>query len=165
MCSQIRSSYSGRFKKNFPYQDLSLFSALHLYYFFVLIVLAMPFVLTHTTQTSMPLAGFESAIPASDRPQTRALDRSATHWYSNSEGPALVQSLFTLLSPVAFKCYISLTITAIILKKGNKKYILMCRQMELVRVIPGKLKIFCIQGFFHFTTKPYCPHVILKRHI
>jgi hypothetical protein len=37
-----------------------------------------PYRATHTTRTSMPLAGFESAIPASDRPQTLALDRSAT---------------------------------------------------------------------------------------
>jgi hypothetical protein len=29
-------------------------------------------------QTSMPPAGFEPAIPASERPQTHALDRAAT---------------------------------------------------------------------------------------
>ena len=34
--------------------------------------------LQHTTQTSMPPTGFEPAIPPSDRPQTLALDRSAT---------------------------------------------------------------------------------------
>ena len=33
---------------------------------------------THRRQTSMPLAGFETAIPASERPQTKALDRAAT---------------------------------------------------------------------------------------
>ena len=34
---------------------------------------------THKTQTSMPAwAGFEPAIPASERPQTNALDRAAT---------------------------------------------------------------------------------------
>ena len=36
---------------------------------------------THNTQdrqTSMPPAGFETAIPASERPQTHALDRAAT---------------------------------------------------------------------------------------
>ena len=33
---------------------------------------------THNRQTSMPPAGFEPAIPAGDRPQTHALDRSAT---------------------------------------------------------------------------------------
>ena len=36
---------------------------------------------THNTQkrqTSMPSAGFEPAIPASERPQTHALDRAAT---------------------------------------------------------------------------------------
>ena len=41
----------------------------------------LPYVLyctTHTTQTSMSPAGFEPAIPVSDRPQTLALDRSAT---------------------------------------------------------------------------------------
>ena len=32
----------------------------------------------HKRQTSMPLTGFETAIPASDRPQTYALDRAAT---------------------------------------------------------------------------------------
>jgi uncharacterized iron-regulated membrane protein len=50
-------------------------------YFFVLIVLALPFVLyctTHTTQTSMPPAGFEPTISASDRPQTLALDHVTT---------------------------------------------------------------------------------------
>ena len=33
---------------------------------------------THKRQTSLPLAGFEPAILASDRPQILALDRSAT---------------------------------------------------------------------------------------
>jgi hypothetical protein len=33
---------------------------------------------THKRQTSMPPAGFEAAIPASERPQTHALDRAAT---------------------------------------------------------------------------------------
>jgi hypothetical protein len=50
-------------------------------YFFVMIGLALPFVLyctTHTIQTFMPLVGFEPETPVSDRPQTLALDRSAT---------------------------------------------------------------------------------------
>jgi hypothetical protein len=33
---------------------------------------------TNTTQTSMPPVGFEATIPASERPQTHALDRTAT---------------------------------------------------------------------------------------
>jgi hypothetical protein len=33
---------------------------------------------THKRQTSMGLAGFEFAIPVSERPQTHALDRAAT---------------------------------------------------------------------------------------
>ena len=33
---------------------------------------------THKRQTSMPPAGFEPAIPASERPQTHAVDRAAT---------------------------------------------------------------------------------------
>jgi hypothetical protein len=37
-----------------------------------------PYCATHTTQTSMPPAGFKPPIPAGDRPQTLALDRSAT---------------------------------------------------------------------------------------
>ena len=50
-------------------------------YFFVLIFLAFafcPYCATQTTQTSMPPAGLEPAIPASKRPQTVALDRSAS---------------------------------------------------------------------------------------
>ena len=33
---------------------------------------------TNTTQTSMPPVGFEPTIPASEWPQTHALDRAAT---------------------------------------------------------------------------------------
>jgi hypothetical protein len=33
---------------------------------------------THKRETSMPPAGFETAIPASKRPQTHVLDRAAT---------------------------------------------------------------------------------------
>ena len=36
------------------------------------------FTVQHTTQTSMPPAGFEPATPANDRPQTLTLDRSST---------------------------------------------------------------------------------------
>jgi hypothetical protein len=32
---------------------------------------------THKRQTSMPSAGFETTIPASERPQVHALDRAA----------------------------------------------------------------------------------------
>jgi hypothetical protein len=39
---------------------------------------------TYNRQTSMPPAGFESAIPAGDRPQTLALDRSATETGNNN---------------------------------------------------------------------------------
>jgi hypothetical protein len=47
--------------------------------FFVMIVLHFAFCLYlwHTTQTFMPSAGFEPAIPASDRPHTVPLDCSA----------------------------------------------------------------------------------------
>ena len=33
---------------------------------------------THNRQISMPSVGFEPTIPASERPQTHALDRTAT---------------------------------------------------------------------------------------
>jgi hypothetical protein len=33
---------------------------------------------THKRKTSMPSVGFEPAIPATERPQTHALDRAAT---------------------------------------------------------------------------------------
>ena len=38
----------------------------------------------HTSQTSMPPARFEPATPASDRPQTLVLDRSATGIIKNN---------------------------------------------------------------------------------
>jgi hypothetical protein len=47
-------------------------------YFFVFIVLCLPFVLYCTTQTCMPPAGFELTIPPSERTQTLSLHRSAT---------------------------------------------------------------------------------------
>ena len=47
-------------------------------YFLVLTILSFPFCPYHATQTSMPLAGFEPAIPASERPQTHAVERAAT---------------------------------------------------------------------------------------
>jgi hypothetical protein len=56
-------------------------SVLYLYWF-VLFVLSLPFILTvkhtHKRQTSMPPVGFEPAIPAGERLQTLALDRSTT---------------------------------------------------------------------------------------
>ena len=52
---------------------------------------------THSRQTSMPPAGFETAIPANELPQTHALDRVATgiglqafwHEYSDLDSSAL----------------------------------------------------------------------------
>jgi hypothetical protein len=49
-------------------------------YFFVLIILAFVFffLTVQNPQTSMPPAGYEPAIPAGERPQILALDRSVT---------------------------------------------------------------------------------------
>ena len=66
---------------------------------------------THNTQkrqTSMPPAGFEPAIPASERPQTLALDRLATFFFI-----ILLFSLCTLfvlvsLSGLFWLCLLSL---------------------------------------------------------
>ena len=77
---------SGRVRKvSFPPAFVFLYSLLLCLYFirtcfFVLIVLHFAFCLSlqHTIQTSLPPAGFEPAIPASDRPQTLALDSSAS---------------------------------------------------------------------------------------
>jgi hypothetical protein len=44
----------------------------------VLHVTCVPFYCPYTTQTSMPPVGFEPIIPLSERPQTHALDRTAT---------------------------------------------------------------------------------------
>ena len=57
-----------------PHRYFILISVLHLYYLFAL----CSYSATHTTQTPMLVAGFKPATPASDRPQTLALDRSAT---------------------------------------------------------------------------------------
>ena len=61
-------------------ENLAIFFYFILTWCFVPTVLhfAICLYLQHTTQTSMPPAGFEHAIPAGDRPQTLALDRSAT---------------------------------------------------------------------------------------
>ena len=61
-----------------------IFSVLSLYFIpaslcsFSGFCLFSPYSKTHTTQTSMLPAGFEPAIPAGERPQTLALDRSPT---------------------------------------------------------------------------------------
>ena len=52
---------------------------------------------THKRQTSMPLAGFEPAIPASEWPQIHALDRAAT---GTGTGKAL---RYALLSPASWR--------------------------------------------------------------
>ena len=46
-----------------------------------------PYCTTQTTQISMLPAGFEPVTPASDRPQTLALDRSATGTGKSIPGP------------------------------------------------------------------------------
>jgi hypothetical protein len=54
-----------------------------------------------TTQTSMPPAGFELAIPVTDRPQALALDSSATGIgrIRTSDHPSSRQSLYWLRHP------------------------------------------------------------------
>ena len=48
--------------------------------------------ITHNRQTSMPLAVLKPAIPASERPQTHALDRAATgNGFFNVQGRILAQ--------------------------------------------------------------------------
>ena len=59
-------------------------------------ILSFCLYLQHTTQTSMPPAGYESAIPASDRPQTLALDRTATGIGKDSNCPVCSDLLYRL---------------------------------------------------------------------
>ena len=57
------------------------YSVLHPYFFSLSsssCILLCGLCLQHTTQTSMPPAGFELAAPASNRPRNLALDRTAT---------------------------------------------------------------------------------------
>ena len=64
-----------------------------------------PYCTTNTTQTSMPLAGFEPAISAGERLQTHALDRSATgNGIRSPDRPSGSESLYRLSypSPVRF---------------------------------------------------------------
>jgi hypothetical protein len=82
--------------KSRAYRDF-LFSVLYLY-FFVLIVLALAFVLyskTHTTQTSMSPMRFEPATSARDLPQTLVLDRSATGIGIPSDYRSEIQQYFS----------------------------------------------------------------------
>ena len=92
--------------KSRPHRDFFWFSVLFLYFFF-LIVLALPFVFyftTHTTQTSMSPAGFEPAIPTSERLQNHALDRTATGIRSPAL-PGRSESLYRLPSFVFIKLH------------------------------------------------------------
>jgi hypothetical protein len=65
---------------------------------------------THKRQTSMPLAGFKPAIPESERPQTHALDGTATGILS---GHTSVYSLLhldrNLMSPGCAACHAGAT--------------------------------------------------------
>ena len=59
-----------------------------------------PYCATHTTQTSMPPAGFEPATPLSGRSQTLVLDRSATGiGIRCPDRPACSESLYRLSYP------------------------------------------------------------------
>jgi hypothetical protein len=85
-------------------------------------VLALLFVLivqhTHnTTQTSMPPAGFEPVIPASDRPQTFALDCSAT---GNGFNPRFVQSVASRCTDDAIPAHMSPVFT--FMHRDSKAY-------------------------------------------
>jgi hypothetical protein len=89
-------------RKSRHHRDFFFCSLFVLYpHFFVLTVLASsfcPYCTTHTIQTSMPPAGFERTISASQRPQTLALDRSATGIRS-PDRPARSDSLDRLRYP------------------------------------------------------------------
>ena len=63
---------------------------------------------THNRQTSMPLVGFEPAIPARERPQTHALDDAANgigqqHDYTSNMRKPLIS--LTLLKPSVYYMY------------------------------------------------------------
>jgi hypothetical protein len=64
---------------------------------------------THKRQTSMPPAGFEPTIPASEWPQTHALDSVATR---TGHFTALYQPTLWILSKpiITISCFISITI-------------------------------------------------------
>jgi hypothetical protein len=47
----------------------------------------------HKRQTPMPLAGFEAAVPANDRPQTYALDGVVTGTGDQIYGPAKLNNV------------------------------------------------------------------------
>ena len=57
-------------------------------------------------QTSMPLAGFEPTIPASERPQTHASHRAATNGIHLSIESHYEQQCFLLLSGIKCKLYV-----------------------------------------------------------
>jgi len=54
---------------------------------------------SHNRQTSMPPVGFETAIPATVRPQTYALDRAATgKWRDSTVSFCHIMSLYRTMS-------------------------------------------------------------------
>ena len=70
----------GLSQRNIPVTSLGIIFRILLYFIRTcfLIVLHFAFLSLLTIQTSMPPAGFEPAIPASDWPQTLAVNRSVT---------------------------------------------------------------------------------------
>ena len=93
---------SGRVRKNFIHPGGGGF-----FFCFVLCTLSvllfpgfcpLPFTVQHTTQTCMALWGFEPAIPAGERPQAHALDRTSTGIRSPNRS-AHSESLYRLSYP------------------------------------------------------------------
>jgi hypothetical protein len=76
---------------------------------------------TNTTQTSMPPAGFKPTIPVSERPQTHALDRTATG--IGFFDPRTVQ-------PVA-SCYTDWAIPAHLHNKKGSEFIFLVQTEEI----------------------------------
>ena len=70
--------YDTHHRQPYPPPGFLVSSVLHVYYFFVLIVLAVPFALTVRHKHPCPRRDTNPAIPASDCPQTLDLDGSAT---------------------------------------------------------------------------------------
>ena len=128
---------------------LSFCSLFVLYtHFFVLTVLAFvscAYSTTHTTQTSTPPAGFEPAIPVSDRPQILALDRSATG-IGGIRSPyrsACSESLYRLRSPGPHTAMIGKQLdndkekTTDMRNLGTHLHTVRCKQIRREYVITG----------------------------
>ena len=113
---------------------------------------------THKRQTSMPPAGFEPAIPASERPQTHALDRVTTEIgrvvvYATGY-PVHVSA--ALHSPQTCFCGLTQRLQASIGILPYDSCSRICMLVSLPLIFPYNVELYVyIEEIRHITGEPY----------